>query len=81
MGVLLKFWMLIFSYWGMVLGYVGFVISIIGIILVLNYELECDVCMEVGEMVFLGGYDFIFVDVFDVNGFNYIVDVGVFDVI
>lgn len=61
--VLVKFCKFMLSYWGMVLGYVGFVICIIGIIFVLNYEMEWDVCMDIGDIVFFGGYDFSFRDV------------------
>lgn len=49
-----------FSYWGMIFGYFGFVVIIIGIMLVSNYEVECDVCMVLGELVMLGGYEFVF---------------------
>lgn len=68
------------SHWGMVLGHVGFAVMLIGITLVSNYEQERDVRMLPGETVQLGGYDFLFTGVKQVEGPNYSADVGVFDV-
>ncbi|MDM7861961.1 heme lyase CcmF/NrfE family subunit [Alteromonas sp. ASW11-36] len=68
------------SHWGMVLGHVGFAVMLIGITLVSNYEQERDLRMLPGETVQLGGYDFLFTGVKQVEGPNYSADVGVFDV-
>ncbi|NMH59311.1 heme lyase CcmF/NrfE family subunit [Alteromonas ponticola] len=68
------------SHWGMTLGHLGFAVSLIGITLVSNYDLEKDIRMLPGEQVQLGGYDFRFNSVRDVEGPNYNSQMGSFDV-
>ncbi|WP_100642259.1 heme lyase CcmF/NrfE family subunit [Alteromonas facilis] len=68
------------SHWGMVLGHVGFAVTLIGITLVSNFEQERDVRMLPGDTVSLGGYEFLFTGVKQVDGPNFRADVGVFDV-
>ncbi|MFT6270661.1 MAG: cytochrome c-type biogenesis protein CcmF [Alphaproteobacteria bacterium] len=68
------------SHWGMVLGHLGFAVTLIGITLVSNYEMERDVKMEPGQRVQIADYDVLFTGMKEIQGPNYISDMGVFDV-
>jgi cytochrome c-type biogenesis protein CcmF len=68
------------SHWGMVLGHLGFAVTLIGITLVSNYELERDVKMVPGQRVQIADYEVLFTGMKEIQGPNYISDMGVFDV-
>lgn len=68
------------SHWGMVLGHVGFAVCLMGMTIVSNYDLEKDVKLSKGETVSLAGYQFVFEDVVEINGANYVGHQGQFTV-
>ena len=64
------------SYYGMQLAHFGVAVFIIGVTVVMGYETERDVRMDVGDTVDAGGYVFRFDGVYDVKGPNYIAAEG-----
>jgi len=68
------------SHWGMVLGHLGFAVTLIGITLVSNYEMERDVKMVPGQRIQIADYEVLFTGMKEIQGPNYISDMGVFDV-
>ncbi|MFZ5502449.1 MAG: heme lyase CcmF/NrfE family subunit [Pseudomonadota bacterium] len=68
------------SYYGMQLAHFGVAIFIIGVTMVMGYETERDVRMEIGDTVEVGGYVFRFDGVKGLNGPNYMAAQGKFTV-
>jgi len=60
------------AFHGMLLAHVGVAILVLGITLVTGYESEKDVRMEPGDTVELAGYTFLFRNVSEVAGPNYV---------
>jgi cytochrome c-type biogenesis protein CcmF len=59
------------AYWGMQFAHVGVAVFIIGVTVVMGYEVERDVRMEIGDTVAVGAYQFKFEGTRDVVGPNY----------
>ena len=68
------------AYYGMLLAHLGIAVFIIGVTGVKSFETERDVRMDVGDTVNVGGYDFRFQGVRDVQGPNYTAAQGVIEV-
>jgi len=68
------------SYYGMQLAHFGVSVFIIGVTMVMGYETERDVRMEVGDTVDAGGYVFRFDGVNSITGPNYIAARGHFTI-
>jgi cytochrome c-type biogenesis protein CcmF len=68
------------SYYGMQLAHFGVAIFIIGVTMVMGYETERDVRMEIGDTVEVGGYVFRFDATKHINGPNYTAAQGTFTV-
>ncbi len=68
------------SYIGMVLAHIGMAIGVIGITLVSGYEIEKDVRMDVGDTLTMGGYEFKFEGVENIEGPNYSASRGLIQV-
>jgi cytochrome c-type biogenesis protein CcmF len=68
------------SFWGMHLGHVGVAVFVVGVTIVGGFEEEKDVRMEPGEIAAVGGYQFKFMGVRDVQGPNYVAMRGEFQV-
>ena len=66
-----RFWSLPRSYFGMLLGHIGIAVFVIGITLVSIYSTEKDIRMQIDDVVELGGYQFQFKGVDEVEGPNY----------
>ncbi len=64
------------SGWGMVLGHLGVAAFIIGVTLTSIYSTEKDVSLEPGQSYMMGGYEYIFNGVKQVNGPNYVANRG-----
>ncbi len=64
------------SYYGMQLAHLGVAVFIVGVTLVMGYEEERDVRMEVGDTVTVGGYVFRFDGITEAQGPNYIAERG-----
>ncbi|HTP61320.1 MAG TPA: heme lyase CcmF/NrfE family subunit [Burkholderiales bacterium] len=60
------------SFLGMLLAHVGIGVFVLAVTLVKSYETERDVRLAPGESIVLGGYDFRFEGVKDVEGPNYV---------
>jgi cytochrome c-type biogenesis protein CcmF len=60
------------SYYGMHLAHVGVAVCITGITVVTGYQAERDVRMNVGDVVSVAGYDFMFRRTNEVTGPNYV---------
>jgi cytochrome c-type biogenesis protein CcmF len=59
------------SYYGMQLAHLGIAVFVIGVTMVKGYETERDVRMEIGDTVEVGGYQFRFDGISEVEGPNY----------
>jgi len=59
------------SYYGMMLAHMGVAVFIIGVTMVSSYETEKDVRMDVGDTTDVGGYQFRFDGVVEIQGPNY----------
>jgi cytochrome c-type biogenesis protein CcmF len=68
------------SFWGMQLGHLGIAVFVMGVTLVGGYQDERDVRMEPGDTVTVGGHDFKFLGVTQVQGPNYTAARGQFEV-
>jgi cytochrome c-type biogenesis protein CcmF len=68
------------SYWGMVFAHLGIAIMVIGVTVVSNFSVEKALKMSPGETASLSGYDFKFAQVGEIQGPNYIAQVGVFEI-
>jgi cytochrome c-type biogenesis protein CcmF len=68
------------SYWGMLIAHAGIGVFVIGVTLVKGREISHDVPMQSGDIHHVGGYDFRFVGLQDVEGPNYSAVRGTFDV-
>jgi cytochrome c-type biogenesis protein CcmF len=68
------------AYYGMLLAHLGIAVFIIGVTGVKSFETERDVRMDVGDTVNVGGYDFRFQGVRDVQGPNYTAAQGMIEV-
>ena len=68
------------SFWGMHLGHFGIAVFVVGVTLVGGYEQEKDVRMEPGDVATVGGHEFKFMGVRDVQGPNYQAARGEFQV-
>ncbi len=68
------------SFWGMQLGHFGVAVFVMGVTLVGGYQQEKDVRMEPGDTVTVGGHDFKFLGVRQVQGPNYSAARGEFQV-
>ena len=68
------------SYIGMQLAHIGLVVGVIGVTIVSLNGLSADKRMDVGEIVFLGQFEFQFLSMERVQGPNYISDQGIFRV-
>ncbi len=64
------------SYYGMQLAHLGVAVFIIGVTLVMGYEEQKDVRMDVGDTVTVSGYTFRFDGVTEAQGPNYIAERG-----
>ena len=71
-----RFWSLPRAYFGMLLGHIGIAVFVVGITLVSLYSTEEDVRMQHGDVVELGGYEFKFKGVDEVEGPNYVAAQG-----
>jgi cytochrome c-type biogenesis protein CcmF len=79
-GQLSRFSKLGLSYWGMVFAHLGIAIMVIGVTVVSNFSVEKALKMSPGETATLSGYDFKFAQVGELQGPNYIAQVGVFEI-
>ncbi|HEY0885413.1 MAG TPA: heme lyase CcmF/NrfE family subunit, partial [Ramlibacter sp.] len=68
------------SFWGMHLGHLGVAVFVVGVTLVGGYQEEKDVRMEPGDVATVGGHEFKFMGVRDVQGPNYRAARGEFQV-
>jgi cytochrome c-type biogenesis protein CcmF len=68
------------SFWGMQLGHFGIAVFVIGVTMVGGYQDERDVRMEPGDTVTVGGHEFKFLGVTEVQGPNYTAQRGQFEV-
>ena len=68
------------SYWGMLVAHAGIGVFVIGVTLVKGFDSASDVNMRVGETASVGGYTFLFTDMKEIKGPNYIAAQGTFDV-
>ncbi|HEX9721054.1 MAG TPA: heme lyase CcmF/NrfE family subunit, partial [Ramlibacter sp.] len=68
------------SFWGMHLGHLGIGVFVVGVTLVGGFQEEKDVRMEPGDTTTVGGYQFKFMGVRDVQGPNYVASRGEFQV-
>jgi cytochrome c-type biogenesis protein CcmF len=68
------------SFWGMHLGHLGIGVFVVGVTLVGGFQEEKDVRMEPGDITRVGGYEFKFMGVRDVQGPNYVAARGEFQV-
>ncbi|MFE8069540.1 heme lyase CcmF/NrfE family subunit [Marinobacteraceae bacterium S3BR75-40.1] len=62
------------SYWGMVLGHLGLAVSIAGVTVVSGYSVERSVRLAVGQSADVGGYEWRFESLRQVEGPNYQAD-------
>ena len=68
------------SFWGMHLGHLGVAVFVVGVTLVGGYQDEKDVRMEPGDVTSVGGHEFKFMGVRNVQGPNYQAARGEFQV-
>ncbi len=68
------------SFWGMHLGHLGVAVFVVGVTLVGGYQEEKDVRMEPGDVTTVGGHEFKFMGVREVQGPNYRASRGEFQV-
>jgi cytochrome c-type biogenesis protein CcmF len=68
------------SFWGMHLGHLGIGVFVVGVTLVGGFQEEKDVRMEPGDTTTVGGYQFKFMGVRQVQGPNYTAARGEFQV-
>ncbi|HXD41459.1 MAG TPA: heme lyase CcmF/NrfE family subunit [Ramlibacter sp.] len=68
------------SFWGMQLGHLGIAVFVVGVTLVGGFQEEKDVRMEPGDTVLVGGHEFKFMGVTQVQGPNYSAARGQFEV-
>jgi cytochrome c-type biogenesis protein CcmF len=68
------------SFWGMQLGHLGIAVFVLGVTLVGGFQEEKDVRMEPGDTVTVGGHEFKFLGVTQVQGPNYTAARGQFEV-
>jgi cytochrome c-type biogenesis protein CcmF len=68
------------SYWGMLIAHAGIGVFVIGVTLVKGREISHDVPLQGGDVHQVGGYDFRFVGVKNVQGPNYSAVRGTFEV-
>jgi cytochrome c-type biogenesis protein CcmF len=59
------------AFWGMHLAHLGLAIGVAGITMVVNYEQEFDVRMNVGDQAQMAGYDLTFMGTENYSGPNY----------
>jgi cytochrome c-type biogenesis protein CcmF len=69
------------SYYGMLLAHAGVGVFIAGVTMVMGYETEKDVRMEVGDTVSIGAWQFVFKGVAETPGPNYMASRGSIDVL
>jgi len=69
------------SYYGMLLAHAGVGVFIVGVTMVMGYETEKDVRMEVGDTVSIGAWQFVFKGVTETPGPNYMASRGSIDVL
>ena len=68
------------SFWGMHLGHFGIAVFVVGVTMVGGFQEEKDVRMEPGETTTVGGHEFKFMGVREVQGPNYTAARGEFQV-
>ena len=68
------------SYWAMLLAHAGIGIFVVGVTLVKGLDDAKDVSMRVGDSASAGGYTFLFTDLQEIKGPNYIAARGTFEV-
>ncbi len=71
-GLIARFTALPRAYYGMQFAHLGIAVFVIGVTMVKGYESEKDVRMKYGEVVSVGGYDFRFENVRELEGVNYV---------
>jgi len=64
------------AYWGMVLGHIGFAVVAIGVTMTTQYSVERDIRLAPGQSATLGDYEFSLNEVIEVQGPNYLSDMG-----
>ena len=64
------------AFWGMHLAHLGLAVGVAGITMVVNYEQELDVRMNVGDQAQMAGYTLTFMGVEQVEGPNFIATRG-----
>jgi len=69
------------SYFGMVLGHLGLAITMAGATVVSNYGIERDVRMVPGDSATVGDYQFVFQDIGQRQGQNFVAETGSFEVL
>jgi cytochrome c-type biogenesis protein CcmF len=69
------------SYYGMLLAHLGVGVFIAGVTMVMGYETEKDVRMEVGDTATIGAWQFVFKGVAETPGPNYMASRGSIDVL
>jgi cytochrome c-type biogenesis protein CcmF len=68
------------SYWAMLVAHAGIGVFVIGVTLVKGLDDAKDVSMRVGDTASAGGYSFLFTDLQEIKGPNYIAARGTFEV-
>ncbi len=69
------------SYFGMVLGHLGLAITMAGATVVSNYGIERDVRMVPGDSAVVGDYQFVFREIGQRQGQNFVAEIGSFEVL
>jgi cytochrome c-type biogenesis protein CcmF len=69
------------SYYGMLMAHLGVGVFIVGVMMVMGYETEKDVRMEVGDTATIGAWQFVFKGVTETPGPNYMASRGSIDVL
>jgi cytochrome c-type biogenesis protein CcmF len=68
------------SWWGMTVAHLGIAVFIVGVTMVRTFENERDLRMAPGETVAIGGHEFTFKGIREVQGPNYVAAQGQFEV-
>jgi cytochrome c-type biogenesis protein CcmF len=68
------------SYYGMMLAHIGVGVTVVGITMVTLYNEEHDLRMGVGDSFEMAGYTFVFKEMREKIGPNYISDKGIFEI-
>lgn len=68
------------SYWGMIVAHLGIGVFLVGVTLVKGLDVSNDLTMRVGDTTSVGGYDFRFTNLKEIQGPNYVAAQGSFQV-